>query len=123
MKTQTALQIAESWLKAWNNRDLIALLDHYDDEIEFQSPYVRELYKVPNGILKGKEGLTAYFHKGLASIKELNFKLEKVLVSVDSLTVYYQSVNGQMAAEVMFINDRNLIYKATAYYTTETLQS
>lgn len=121
MQAEQALHIARTWLNAWNNRDLIALLDLYDDDIEFQSPFVRELYKVPNGILKGKEGLTAYFRKGLAGLPEVNFQLENVLISVDSLTVYYRSVNGTMSAEVMWLSPENRITKAIACYALPTV--
>ncbi len=113
---QKANQIAREWIEAWNRHDLDAIISHYADDVEFTSPFVVKLLNNPSGTIKGKEALRSYFGKALATYRDLKFDSVQVLTGVDSVTVYYLSVNGMMAAEVMVLNSNGKIAKVMAHY-------
>jgi hypothetical protein len=41
-----------------------------------------------------------------------------VMVGVDSVTLYYRSVKGMLAAEVMLFDENGKVARATAHYST-----
>jgi len=43
METQQTEAFAKGWIQAWNQRDLEAILSHYTEDVEFQSPLVVKL--------------------------------------------------------------------------------
>ena len=51
----------------------------------------------------------AYFQKGLLAYPDLRFEPVRTLTGVDSMLLYYHSVNGLLAAEMMIINDAGQI--------------
>lgn len=109
-------KFAEEWIKSWNKQDLDLILSHYADEIEFTSPFVIKLMDEPSGTIRGKEKLKSYFQKGLSSYPELRFELFEVLTGVNSLVVYYRSVNNLLAAEIMVLNHEGKIAQVFAHY-------
>lgn len=113
---QKAEQIAREWIETWNRHDLDAIVVHYADDVEFASPFVVKLLGNPSGTIKGKEALRSYFRKALTTYPDLKFDLIQVLTGVDSVTVYYRSVNGMLAAEVMALNSNGEITKVIAHY-------
>lgn len=113
---EEARHFAARWLDAWNRHDLDAIMHHYADEIEFSSQFVVELLGKADGTITGKEALRDYFAKGLAAYPDLVFHLHKVLAGVGSVTIYYESVNHLIAAEVMEFDDQGLIKRVLAHY-------
>ncbi len=113
---QKAEQIAREWIEAWNRHDLDAIISHYADDVEFTSPFVVKLLDNSSGTIKRQEALRSYFGKALAAYRDLKFDLVEVLTGVDSVTVYYRSVNRMMAAEVMLLNSNGEITKVIAHY-------
>ncbi|HLH21467.1 MAG TPA: nuclear transport factor 2 family protein [Chloroflexota bacterium] len=114
---ERALELAQAWIDAWNAHDLDAILAHYADEVEFISPFVQRLLGDPSGIVRGKAALRDYFARGLASYPDLRFDLLEVLAGVRSVTVYYRSVRGLLAAEVMCLADDGRVERVLAHYT------
>ena len=109
-------QFAGEWLESWNSRDLDRIMRHYSERIEFVSPFVVKLLNDPTGIVRGKEALRDYFSKGLVQYPDLTFHLHKVFLGARSVTLYYESVNDQMAAEMMELDDQRLIVRVLAHY-------
>jgi len=114
---EKAHQIATSWLESWNSHDLDSIMQHYSEKIEFISPFAVKLLGDPTGTVKGKEALQDYFSKGLATYPDLKFHLHKIFYSVRSVTIYYESVNNLMAAEVMEIDTQGNIERVQAHYS------
>ena len=56
---------AKGWIKAWSQRDLEAVLSHYSEDVEFQSPLVIKLLGETSGTVRGKQNLREYFRKAL----------------------------------------------------------
>lgn len=109
--------IAKDWIESWNSHDIDSIMSHYSEDIEFTSPFVIKLIGDENGIIAGKEQLREYFLKGLSAYPDLKFELLNVLLGVQSITLYYISVNNLRAAEVMHINSEGEISKVTAHYS------
>lgn len=91
-------------------------MEHYNEQIEFVSPFIVKLLGDPTGTVRGKEALRDYFSKGLAKYPDLTFHLQRVFLGTRSVTVYYESVDNLMAAEMMELDDRRLIARVLAHY-------
>jgi len=111
-----ARELAQEWIEAWNAHDLDAILSHYGEDVVFSSPFVVKLTGDPSGTLCGKPALRDYFGRGLAAYPDLRFELLRVLNGVDSVTLYYRSVNGLYAAETMQVGEDGLVCRVWAHY-------
>ncbi|MEX0999255.1 MAG: nuclear transport factor 2 family protein [Thermodesulfobacteriota bacterium] len=114
---EQAQELAQDWIDAWNSRDIYRILSHYSDEVVFTSPFVVKLLGDNSGTIQGKADLKPYFMKGLEAYPNLKFELYKVLTGVDSITLYYKTVNEMLAAEVMELNSDGKITKVIAHYS------
>jgi ketosteroid isomerase-like protein len=118
MTPERAERLARDWLDAWNAHDLERILRHYADDVEFTSPFVAALLGDAGGTLRGRHVLRDYFANCLARYPALRFRLETVLAGVRSVTLYYESVNGLTAAEVMEIDADDRIVRVLAHYAS-----
>jgi ketosteroid isomerase-like protein len=60
------MTFAESWISAWNRRDVDAVLAHFSEDAQFVSPVARTLIGRP--ILRNKKELEDYWRTALARI-------------------------------------------------------
>ncbi|WP_460961728.1 nuclear transport factor 2 family protein [Spirosoma litoris] len=95
---EQALRFADEWIGAFNAHDLVAILAHYADELEFYSPFVPLLKFNETGCITNKGDLEHYFGIGLGTYLDLHFSLHRVFVGINSLVIEYTSVNGQLAS-------------------------
>ena len=116
---QQAISRAQDWIDAWNRHDIDAIIRHYSSNVEFRSPFVRTLCGEPSGTLRGRAPLQAYFQRGLDAYPDLRFELLRVLTGVDSMLLYYRSVNGLLAAEMMTFNREGEIESVRVQYVRE----
>ncbi len=107
---------ALEWLSAWNSHDLEAIMAHYAEDVIFYSPLIQKINNDPTGRIQGKEGLRAYFTKGLQAYPDLHFELYHVLEGVDSVVLYYKSVNNRLSAEMMVLNEEGKVAEVRAHY-------
>lgn len=119
MNEQRAISLAQAWITAWNRHDLHAIVQHYAPNVEFTSPFVQVLSGESSGTIHGREPLKAYFQKGLQAYPDLRFELIRILTGVDSMLLYYRSVNGLLAAEMMTVNDDGQIEAVRVHYVKE----
>jgi hypothetical protein len=71
-----------------------------------------------NGSLKGKEQVADYWRRALEKIPDLHFELYEVTAGVNSVALYYKSVMGKNAIEVMFFDAHGKVNRMFAHYTT-----
>lgn len=116
---EKSMRIAREWVESWNSHDLDSIISHYSEDVEFTSPFVVKLMGEQSGTINGKDRLREYFGKGLGAYPDLKFGLLRVLSGVNSITLYYRSVKGMLAAEVMIINESGKISKVIAHYTED----
>src|SRR5260370_36579512 len=112
MGVQKIEALAQNWIQAWNQRDLEAVLSHYTEDVEFQSPLVAKLLGKTSGIVQGKQNLREYFRKALAAFpKDIEIELLRVYQGVNSVLVHFQA-KGRKAVEVMELNQEGKVRRA-----------
>ena len=112
MDAQQTEGFAKGWIQAWNRRDLEAVLSHYTEDIEFQSPLVVKLLGETSGTVRGKQNLREYFRKALAAFPgDIELELLGVYQGVNSVLVHFQA-KGRSAVEVMELNQEGKIRRA-----------
>ena len=104
MTYQTMMAFAESWIAAWNRRDVEAVLAHYAEEAQFVSAIAGNLVGRP--ILRNKKELEDYWRTALARISTLEFKLDHAAWDERRLelnVIYEANLNGERkrACEIM----------------------
>ena len=100
------------WIQGWNQRDPEAVLSHYADDVEFQSPLVVTLLGEPTGIVRGKQDLREYFRQALAAFPgDLQIVLLGVYRGVNTRLVHFEA-NGKKAIEVMELDSGGKVRRA-----------
>jgi ketosteroid isomerase-like protein len=117
---ETAEEFARGWYAAWNAHDLERILEHYADDVDMASPLVPALTGDAEGKIAGKEALRAYFEAGLAKYPELRFEPRALFVGVSSLVLEYVSVDGQLSAEVVFLDEEGKVARYAAHYAADS---
>ena len=102
---------AKDWIQGWKRRDAEAVLSHYADDVEFQSPLVVRLLGEPSGTVRGKQGLREYFRKVLAAIPVIEIELVGVYLGLNSLLVHFQA-NGNKSVEIMELDNEGKVRRA-----------
>ncbi|MEE9425532.1 MAG: nuclear transport factor 2 family protein [Methylococcales bacterium] len=108
---------AKEWLESWNSHDLDRILSHYTDDFEITTPMLKLALGVNTGTLSGKQNIKEYWTTALQKIPDLHFELKDVTTGVNSIALYYKSIMGKMAIEVMFFDNQGKINKVLAHYT------
>ena len=116
MNQEQANQFADDWIRAFNTRDLAAILDHYADELAFYSPFIKLLKFNETGCIISKRDLERYFGLGLATYSNLHFTLHTVFVGIDTLAIYYTSVNDRLACEVFQLDKQGKAVTVFCHY-------
>lgn len=114
---EIAKEFATQWLNAWNSRDIDKILEHYDHDIEFYSPFIPLLHFNKEGVIRNKKDLKKYFEIGLNAYPDLHFQFHYCFAGVNSVVIYYTSVNGRLAAEVFELNENNKAKRVLCHYT------
>lgn len=112
-----AKDFAIEWVKAWNSHDLNQILSHYSDDFEITTPMIKVALGIETGTLKGKNSIRKYWEAAFEKVPDLYFEFLDVTESVNSMAIYYKSVFGKMAIEVMFFNEEGKINKVIAHYS------
>lgn len=102
--TDQANNFVLKWIHSWNSHHLELIMEHYDSEVEFHSPFILLLKFNDKGTITSKDDLKRYFKIGLDTHPDLTFKLHNVFTGINTVTIYYTSVNNRMAAEVFHLN-------------------
>jgi hypothetical protein len=115
MDAEFALTFTEEWQAAWNSHDVDRVLAHYADDVVFQSPYIAHRFQEPTGEVHGKDALRSYWASGLAQQPDLQFAVDDVRVSVDTLVVNYRNQHGHAVSEVLRFKERLVCWGCGAY--------
>jgi hypothetical protein len=112
-----ARQFAETWVLAWNSRDLDAIMAHYTRRVRLTSPLVARRFG-PDGLgtLYGKEKLREYFDIGLRAVPDLHFELRHVLNGPDGVALVYARENGALAVETFRLSRKGKVKRVRVYY-------
>ena len=108
---------SEKWFAAWNSRDIDRIMELYINTVDFMSPKIRKIFNKPSGRITNKEELRNYFMLALTSNPNLHFELYHILEGVNSVVLYYRSINNLLSAEFMELNGMGKIVSVRAHYT------
>ena len=119
MTYESMMAFAESWIAAWNRRDVDAVLAHFAEEAQFVSPVAGNVVGRPT--LRNKKELEAYWRAALARIASLEFKLDHAAWDEkrrELNVVYESSVNGERkrACEIMQFDASGRQIRGEAFY-------
>jgi predicted ester cyclase len=109
--------LANHWIAAWNAHDLDLIMAHYEDAIELTSPVAAQLLGTPDGKVVGKTNLRAYFKRGLDAYPGLHFRLEDVLLGLNSVVLYYTNQKGTRTGEFMELSPIGKVTRVVANYS------
>lgn len=121
IQEEFARLFARNWVNAWNTHNLEAVMAHYADGVHFQSPMIVRVSNDASGTIDNKSALREYFSKALYIYPDLRFELLDVLVSIDSVVLYYKTINDMMTAEYMEFNNQGKVVKVRAHYSRQTI--
>lgn len=108
---------AKEWVESWNSHKLDDILSHYSNDIEITTPMIKLAGGIESGSLKGKEKVKEYWKRALDKIPDLYFELYEVTSGINSVALYYKSVMGKKAIEVMFFDEQEKVNRMFAFYT------
>lgn len=118
ISTEQAEHFAQEWIAAWNSHDLDSILSHYTDDFTIETPMAALLVPESKGIVEGKDAVRKYWTIGLQNNSDLVFELQKVLIGVQGITIYYTNTSrNRQVAEVLWLNDAGKAYKCCVYYS------
>jgi hypothetical protein len=95
----------QSWLDAWNNHDLDAVLAHFAEDVVFSSPVAIQILPDCDGVIRGKGELRRYWTEGLRRIPDLHFELLGVYAGVDTIVINYRNQRGGLVNEILTFAD------------------
>ena len=116
MNRNEAETFARSWVAAWNDRDIEAILTHYDEQIVFHSPRIAQVQGGADAAVSGKAALRAYWIRALEKAPKLFFEIDRVFTGSDSVTILYTNHRDQSVTETFVFGHAGLIIEAIAAY-------
>jgi ketosteroid isomerase-like protein len=122
---QFAQEHLDKWIRAWNARDLPAILAIYSDEVEFASPKVKLVLPEKSvGRVKGKKELERYWSLALQKYPPLHFAPVSFAINPgndECFLEYVSSLNGQktLVVEKFQFASNGLVVKSSAFYGAE----
>ena len=96
---------ADQWIKAWNARDVEAVLAHYADDVVFTSPTALRVVPESGGTVGGKDALRSYWTLALEGNPDLHFELLAVYSGIDTIALNYRNQQGGLVIEVLTFLD------------------
>jgi SnoaL-like protein len=119
MDKQVADMFGAEWLRAWGERDLDAIMEHYAEDAEQQSLLVCVVLNDASGTVSGKDNIREYFRKVMAAYPsqpgESGPKLLGVFRGVNSLIVHFET-RGMYATEFMELDARGKVRRGRAHF-------
>jgi ketosteroid isomerase-like protein len=112
-----AREFASDWIRAWNSRDVDAIMSHYATEVALTSPAAAQLLGDPSGTVRGQEALRNYFQRGLQAYPNLTFRLLDVMRGLNSVVLYYVNHKGTKTGEFMELDSNQKVVRVVANYT------
>lgn len=116
MDRERATAFARDWLQGWNDRDIEAILAHYDEQVVFHSPRIAEVLGGVAAFVSGKAALRTYWTEALGKAPKLFFELERVFTGSDSVTLLYTNHRDQSVTETFLFGNTGKVIEVIATY-------
>jgi hypothetical protein len=106
---------ARSWAAAWNSHDVPAIAAHYEEDVEYHSPFVARITGADT--LHGRRAVEQYVAAGLACYPDLHFGPDiTVAAGAGSIALVYRSVDDLLAVETLVLDDAGLVTRVHCHY-------
>jgi len=107
---------AAEWIEAWNAHALERILNHYADDVVFESPGVQLLMGDPTGRVEGKPALRVYWRRALDRAPDLRFELRDVFAGANGCALlYWSEPRGVEVIETFAFDSDGLVVGSAAY--------
>lgn len=111
-----AQRFSDEWIAVWNSRDLEAILSHYRDDFEMQSPGIVQRMNEASGTLRGKVKVGAYWRIALDAQPDLKFQKIGVFLGARSIVIHYRNQTGRVGAELLEFDAGCRVIRSSANY-------
>lgn len=113
MESKDLKEIAEKWFRAFNEKNIEALLALYDDNAEHFSPKLKTRQPETHGLIKGKKQLFGWWKDAFDRLPSLRYKPNYFIAGEDNIFMeYVRSVNGEpdmIVGEVLFFKNGKIV--------------
>lgn len=126
LTSDAAHAFAQRWFAAFNSGKLERILACYDAAIEHSSPFIKRyndaVGRGDEPSVKGLKELGAYFGRALERNPTLRYEPTHVATGLESVILVYRrhshdtSPEGEVAAEVFFLNADGKIVRSVSHY-------
>jgi len=119
MNKVDAQKFAVEWAKAWNNRDIEKVLQHFHERISFTSPTA--LSVIGSATVNGKDALRTYWMEALKRIQTLHFNVDRIVWDAKSrelAIIYIAEIDGKSkrVSENLTFDKDSLIVAAEVFH-------
>jgi hypothetical protein len=111
-----AQAFADRWYAAWNAHDIDGIMACYDESIAHSSPFIKRYNGTDDTALVGIPAVRDYFARALVRNPTLRFDPMFVTTGLESVILVYRRMNGDLAAEVFFLNAAGNITRSVSHY-------
>lgn len=98
-------RFASQWISQWNERDVEAVLAHYEDGVVFTSPRALKVVPETAGTVRGKDALRRYWILALDRNPDLHFELVGVYAGIETIVIHYRNQVGGFVSEVLIFRN------------------
>jgi len=95
----------DDWVRAWNDRDLPAVLAHFSDDAVFTSPIAARIDPGTSGVVRGKKAIQEYWAAALSQNLTLHFEITGVFTGVDCVLIRFRNEAGMDRIEMLRFRD------------------
>ena len=93
------------WVRAWNERDLPAVLAHFAEDAVFTSPIAASIDPSSSGIVRGRQAIMEYWTYALSQNAKLHFEIIGIFTGVDCVLIRFRNEEGVDRIEVLRFKD------------------
>lgn len=109
-----AQQLAVDWIDAWNDDDAQRLFRHFSGDFQAWAPALALVTGEKQFVLQGLSAAIEAWAHARARITEVRFGLKCTLIGDNNVTVYYEGIQGRLAAETFYLDtDLSVLWAVT----------
>ncbi len=109
----TPFSVAKLWLQAFNEHNLDALLNLYDDNAQHFSPKLKLRQPETNGLIIGKDAMRLWWQDAFERLPQLQYREERITANDTCAFMEYTRIVGtepdMAVAEILEVKNGKII--------------